>query len=368
MNLTRIMPAQGNRTALPTDRSDAVRKTAAFISALVLLTACGSPSGTSPKTLRLLAHDSFAEGVTDATFSAFTEETGIGVEVIASGDAGSMVNQAILSRDNPLADVIFGIDDTFLSRALDNGILRPFKSALQDTVPSGLALDQTGRANPIDFGDVCINYEKAWFESSNTPIPEKLDDLRSPSYAAFLTVESPATSSPGLAFMLATIEEYGEDGWLDFWRDLKNAGVRVAPDWNTAYYGDFHPYGGSSSMVVSYASSPVAEVVFADKPITQSPTAVIDAGCYRQVEFAGVLEGTKYPEAAGKLIDFMLSSTFQQGIPLTWFVYPANSTVPLPDEFVAYTTLPDRPAQMDPAKIAANRDRWISQWSRVMEG
>jgi thiamine transport system substrate-binding protein len=345
-----------------------VRKILAITVTTLLIAACGASEGGTPDTLKLMAHDSFAAAVTEETFAAFTEETGIEVQVIAAGDAGSMVNQAILSKDNPLADVIFGIDDTFLSRALDNGILREHESAGLESVAAGLDLDDSHRATPIDYGDVCINYDIAWFDEHGLDPPETLDDLRTEIYASFLTVEHPATSSPGLAFMLATIEEYGEDGWLDFWRDLKQSGVRVAPDWDTAYLGDFTRYGGSSSMVVSYASSPPAEVIFSEEPLTQAPTAVLEAGCYRQVEFAGVLNGTSYPGAAGQLVDFMLSTPFQETIPLTWFVFPANQNADLPDEFVAFTSIPSSPAQMDPAEISANRDRWIDEWVAVMEG
>ena len=344
-----------------------MRRLAGIAGLLLLLASCSDAEPT-PSAIRLIAHDSFTSGVTEETFAAFTQATGVEVEVIAAGDGGSMVNQAILTKDNPLADVIFGIDDTFLSRALENEILMPFESQYLDLVSDDLILDPTHRATPIDFGDVCINYEKAWFEETALDVPQELDDLRSELYASFLTVEHPATSSPGLAFMLATIEEFGEDSWLDFWADLRAAGVRVAPDWDTAYYADFMPYGGSSAMVVSYASSPPAEVIFATEPIEQAPTGVVDAGCYRQVEFAGVLAGTPYPTAAGQLIDFMLSVEFQEKIPLTWFVFPANTTAPLPDEFVIHTVLPESPAQMDPERIARNRDRWISQWVSVMEG
>lgn len=335
---------------------------------LALVLAACSPSSDTPETLRLMSHDSFADGVSDETFAAFTAETGIEVEVIASGDAGTMVNQAVLTKDNPLADVIFGIDDTFLSRALENGILARHTPEALSSVPDELQLDPTGHATPIDYGDVCINYEKSWFEETGLAIPESLDDLRSELYASFLTVEHPATSSPGLAFMLATIEDYGEESWLDFWVDLRDSGVRVAPDWDTAYYGDFMPYGGSSSMVVSYASSPPAEVIYATEPLDQAPTGVIEAGCYRQVEFAGVVAGTEFPDAAGQLVDFMLSVDFQRGIPLTWFVFPANQDAALPDEFVLHTVLPENPAQMEPELISANRERWIREWTDVMEG
>jgi thiamine transport system substrate-binding protein len=343
-----------------------MRKFVAAITTLLLVAACGGSEGSQPDSLTLIAHESFAGGVTEDTFAAFTEDTGIEVEVIAAGDAGSMVNQAALTKDNPLADVLFGVDDTFLSRALDEEIFAVYRSPLLDKV--GIEADPSDRVTPIDFGDVCINYDKSWFDETGTPIPSTLDELRDPTYAGVLTVEHPATSSPGLAFMLATIDEYGEGDWLEFWADLEEGGVGVAPDWDTAYYSDFRPYGGESSMVVSYASSPPAEVIFATEPLTEAPTGVIEAGCFRQVEYAGILAGTEFPEAAGELIDFMLSPGFQETIPLTWFVFPVNEDAALPQEFIDHTIVPSDPARLDAATIAQNRDRWIGEWVALMEG
>ena len=334
---------------------------------VVALSACSEPIPAAPESLRLIAHDSFVDAVTEETFSGYTASTGIEVEIIAGGDAGAMVNQAILSKDNPLADVLFGVDDTFLSRALDEAVFVEHASPLLEKVVAGLH-PSTEMVTPIDFGDVCINYDKGWFEDNQRAVPTTLDDLRDPDYASTLTVEHPATSSPGLAFMLATIREYGEDGWLDFWADLRAGGVGVVSNWNTAYYGDFVPYGGDSAMVVSYASSPPAEVVFATEPIDEAPTGVIEAGCYRQVEYAGVLAGTSYPKAAGELIDHMLSVEFQETIPLTWFVFPANQDAELPQVFVDNTTIPENTVRFDHTAIADNRDRWIDEWVAVMEG
>ncbi len=335
--------------------------------ALVLAACSSGASEESPQTITLMAHDSFAGGVTEATFAPFTQETGIEVKVIAAGDAGLMVNQAILTKDNPLADVLFGVDDTFLSRALDEEIFLIHKAKDIGRVTPDL-VDRKHRVTPIDFGDVCINYDKSWFESTSLAVPDDLADLRANLYASHLTVEHPATSSPGLAFMLATIFEFGEEGWLDYWADLRRAGVNVATDWNSAYYGDFFRYGGQSSMVVSYASSPPAEVIFAEEPTDTAPTGVIEAGCYRQVEYAGVLAGTDFPEAAAKLVDYMLSVEFQETIPLTWFVFPANQDAELPQEFVDYAIVPEDPARFSAGYIAENRDRWINEWIVVMEG
>ena len=342
---------------------------ATLVGLILVLGACsGGSSEDSPTALKLIAHDSFASAASESgAFDSFTAETGITVEVIAAGDAGALVNQAILTKDNPLADVLFGVDDTFLSRALDNEIFSRHKaSGINDVLPE--LVDRQNRVTPIDFGDVCINFDKGWFASTQLQVPTNLSDLRANLYASHLTVEHPATSSPGLAFMLSTIDIFGEDGWLDWWADMKTGGVNVTADWDAAYYSDFVRYGGESSMVVSYASSPPAEVIFATEPTDVAPTGVIEAGCYRQVEYAGVLHGTAYPDAAGQLIDYMLSLEFQELIPLTWFVFPANENAKLPIEFVKHTTVPQNPTRFAADYIAENRDRWIDEWIAVMEG
>lgn len=347
-----------------------MRKNLATMGVLALaLTACaGGQTSESPEKLTLIAHDSFAGTAQEAgSFEPFTSETGIEVEIIAGGDAGSMVNQAILTKDNPLADVLFGVDDTFLSRALDEGIFIEHRAESIDQVDPDL-IDRESRVTPIDFGDVCINYDKAWFESTSLQVPSDLEDLRASLYAEHFTVEHPATSSPGLAFMLATVDRFGEDGWLDYWAGLRDAGVKVVSDWDSAYYGEFTRYGGESSLVVSYASSPPAEVIFAEEPLDEAPTGVIEDGCYRQVEYAGVLDGTEFPESAGKLVDFMLSVEFQETIPLNWFVFPANENAELPPQFVEHTVIPENPTRFAASYIAENRDRWIDEWIQVMEG
>lgn len=337
----------------------------ALLATSLLAAACSSDG--DPEMLTLFTHDSFADAVTDETFAAFTEETGIAVDVVPGGDAGSVVTQAALTKDNPLGDVLFGVDDTFLSRAIENDVFEAYQSGLLSSVDPAL-VPSTDLVTPIDFGDVCFNYDKAYFETADLEVPSSLEQLATETYAPLITVEHPATSSPGLAFMLATIAELGEEGWLDWWRQMKEAGVNVVPDWNTAYYGEFTRYDGASPIVLSYASSPPAEVIFSETPLDVAPTGVVEAGCYRQVEYAGVMAGTEHPEAAGALIDFMLSKEFQETIPSNWFVFPANQQAALPQEFIEHTTVPAAPARLDPDVIAENRDRWLREWVSVMEG
>ncbi len=333
------------------------------LAAIVILVgaSCG---GSSADTVTLLTHDSFA--VSDDVLAAFTAETGITVKVLRSGDAGAVVNQAILTKDNPLADVIFGVDNALLGRALDAGILDRYQPDGLRHVPADLQAGTEGRAAPIDFGDVCINYDLEALSEIGRALPQNLDDLLSPEFAGLLVVQDPATSSPGLAFLLATIHEYGADGWQDYWRGLVANDVLVAAGWEEAYRGDFSLYGGDRPLVVSYASSPPAEVIFAAEPTDQAPTGVLGASCYRQIEYAAVLEGSDAQSAARQLIDFMLSIEFQQDIPLNMFVYPANSEAALPADFVAYTEFPDEVRLFDPAFVDANRDAWIREWTEIV--
>lgn len=326
----------------------------------------GAAAPAEETTITLLTHDSF--DVSDEVLAAFTEDTGITVELLASGDAGSMVNQAILTKDSPQGDVLFGIDSTFLSRALDEDLFVAYESPALEAVDESLVLDPEHRVTPIDTGDVCLNYDKAALAETGLAPPEDLADLADPAYAGTLVVENPATSSPGLAYLLATIAEFGEDGWQDHWRALRANDVEVAAGWEEAYYGSFSGAAGSPGdrpIVVSYASSPPAEVIFAEEPLTEAPTGVVEGSCYRQIEFAGILTGTEHEEEARQLVDFLLSPTFQQDVPLTMFVYPVID-VELPAEFVEHGVQPADPYLLDAEAVAANRDDWIAEWTDIV--
>ena len=331
------------------------------IGALLLLVACG-PEG--PATVRLMTHDSF--NVSEEVLAAFEEESGITVEILPAGDAGTALNQAILSKGDPIADLFFGVDNTFLSRALNEDIFSVYDSPLLDRIPDRFRLDPHNRLLPVDYGDVCPNYDKRWFEQRNLTPPQNLEDLIRPEYKGLLVVENPATSSPGLAFLLATIGRFGTDGYLDYWAALRANDVLVTDGWEEAYWGQFTAASDCDRpIVISYASSPPAEVVFAEEELTEAPTAVIvaDQSCFRQIEFIGILRGTEQREAAEKLIDFMLSEQFQEDIPLQMFVFPTNERARLPDVFIRHALIPDHPAEVDPATIEANREAWIEAWT-----
>lgn len=314
-------------------------------------------------TLRLVTHDSFA--ASEELLEAFTDKTGIEVELIANGDAGIVVNQAILTKDAPLGDVLFGVDNTLLTRALDEGIFVPYESPLLDEVDEAYLLDPQHRVTPIDHGDVCLNYDKAFFEDGALEPPDDLDDLVDPAYRGLTVVQNPATSSPGLAFVLASIDRYGEDGWRGWWSRLVDNDVLVSAGWEDAYYGSFSGGSGEGDrpIVVSYASSPPAEVVFADPQPDESPIGVVEASCFRQVEAAGILAGTEHEAEARQLIDFLLSVPFQEDVPLQMFVFPVNRQARLPEVFVEHAVVPEEPLSIPVAEIGANRARWVEEWT-----
>ncbi|MGI9608059.1 MAG: thiamine ABC transporter substrate-binding protein [Acidimicrobiales bacterium] len=328
------------------------------------LEAIAAPDGDlSGSTLTLATHDSFF--LSEGTLDAFTDDTGITVEQIAVGDAGQLVSQSILTAENPTADVLFGIDNTFLCRGLEASIFTPYASPALASVDDALELDPHNRVTPISYGDVCVNY---WTEALPGDAPTSLDDLIDPANVGQFVTENPETSSPGFAFLLATIAEYGDPGWEDFWRSLVENDVSVTAGWNDAYYGEFAAGGGPRSIVTSYASSPSAEFLFADPPVEAPPTGVLSDSCFRQIEFAGILTGTAQPAAAAALIDFMLSTTYQEDVPLNMFVYPANTNAALPTAFVEFGPLVDDALVLDPAVIEANRDDWTERWNEIVAG
>ena len=336
---------------------------AAALAALLLVAACVAPAPGGPIEVTLMTHDSFA--ISDEMRAELERQHGIRLRVLQAGDAGAMVNQAILARDAPLADVLFGIDNTFLSRALEAGIFERYTSPLLGQVPDALRAGVAPEVTPIDYGDVCLNYDRAAFDGALPP-PASLAELADARYRGMLVVENAATSSPGLAFLLATVAELGADEWQAYWAQLVANDVLVVDGWEEAYYSHFSATGGERPIVVSYATSPVAEVVFSDPPTDEPPTGVVTAGCFRQVEYAAVLAGTDQPAAARTVIDFLLGPAFQAEVPLAMYVFPANASVALPDVFEQHAARVDEPLTMPAAEIDANRERWIAEWTEIV--
>ncbi|MCB0078607.1 MAG: thiamine ABC transporter substrate-binding protein [Anaerolineales bacterium] len=311
------------------------------------------------RVVRLVTHESF--DASEALLAAFEDANNARIEIVPLGDAGSMVNQSILSKNNPLGDLLFGVDNSFLARALDADLFEPYASPALDTVDAAFQLDPEQRVTPIDYGDVCLNYDIGWFEAKGLPAPDSLDSLIDPAYKGLTVAMNPASSSPGLAFLLTTVEAKGEEGWQAYWQALRDNDLLVTSGWSEAYFDHFTAGGGDGDrpIVVSYASSP---------PFTEGATASVttDGSCFRQIEFAGVLANAKEPELAKALIDFMLSPEFQADVPEKMFVFPVVEGIALPDAFAQWAQIPANPVSPDPQFIEANRDRLIEAWTDVV--
>jgi thiamine transport system substrate-binding protein len=324
-------------------------------------------SSDSVQVLTVMTHDSFA--ISEETIAQFETQNHAKVEFVKSGDAGAALNRAILTKDTPVADVFYGVDNTFLSRALDAEIFEKYDSPKLVDISDDFKLDAANGALPMDYGDVCINYDKAYFQDHGLDIPQSLQALTQPEYKGLLVVENPATSSPGLAFLLATISSYGDD-FPSYWEALRANDVLVVNDWETAYYTNFSGSSGRGAqpMVVSYATSPAAEVIYAETELDDAPTASLvgDQMCFRQIEFIGILKGTQHRDLAEKFIDFALDIPMQEDLPLQMFVFPVNQKAALPEAFVQYTQTPENPAVIDAAVIAENRESWIETWDTTV--
>ncbi len=324
------------------------------------------------QTLTVLTHDSFA--IAEAVIEEFTQETGIAVEFISGGDAGETVNRAILTQRNPLADLLFGVDNSLIARANAADIFEPYQSPALVNVNPRYLFDEANTVTPIDAGYVSFNLDKAYFETQTLDLPKDISELSQETYKGLVLVQNPTSSSPGLAFMLATIAKFGTEGensWLHYWAALRDNDVTITSGWTEAYYTDFSLYGGTKPIVLSYASSPAAEVMFAENPLEDAPTAnLFCENCvFEQIEAVGILKNSNNQEAAKQFIDFMLSERFQADIAPNMFVYPSVTGISLPSEFESYSQIPNesQTATLEPAFIEANLKTWLSQWTAVVE-
>ncbi len=313
---------------------------AAALMAASSLTACSTGDAT-PTEVTVVTHDSAV--FTDEVIAAFKAETGITIKQIKAGDAGAMTNKLVLTKDAPIGDAFFGIDNTFGGVALDNQII-------------------DGELTAVDFGDVCLNYDKNWFAAKALAAPTTIADLIKPAYKGLTVVSNPTSSSPGLAFLAATVSVYGQNGFEQYWQDLKNNGVKVAAGWEDAYFTDFSGSSGKGAypIVLSYSSSPAFEV--REDGISQ--TASINDGCFRQIEYAGVLKNAKNKSAAEKLVKFLTEKTFQKSLPDSMYVYPVDTSVALPEAWAKWAPAATKPVGEE-LSISANRKTWLEQWSAI---
>jgi len=308
----------------------------------LLLAGC-APAEQTTANVTLVAHDSFA--ISDESIAEFQEASGFELEIIRAGDAGSLTNRLVLTKDSPIADVVFGIDNTFRGIADENGIIE-------------------GDLVPVDFADVCFNYDRVWFEERGITPPDSWHDLTKPAYYSLTVVTNPLSSSPGLAFLATTVATFGEPGFEQYWKELRDNRVMVASGWEEAYFTFFSGSSGNGDypIVLSYSSSPAAEIREDGKPQT---AALLDE-CFRQTEFVGTLAGAKNPEGAKALVDFLLAESFQNTMPALMYVYPVNPNATIPAEWADFGP-PARSTIGEDLSISTHREKWQSKWSEIFD-
>jgi len=318
-------------------------------------------TGERPSEVVLVTHESFS--LPAKLLRRFERDSGLTLDVRSSGDVGTVTNKLVLTKDSPTGDVAFGIDNTFASRALEAGVFADSDVSLPPGADNFALDDGTDRLVPVDSGSVCVNIDTGWFADRDLPEPQTLDDLTDPAYAGLFVAPGAATSSPGLAFLLSTIAEYG-DGWPDYWADLMANGTKLTSGWSDAYFVDFTRGGGDGDrpIVVSYDSSP-AFTPTADG--SASTTKALLDTCFRQVEYAGVLEGAANPEGGREVIEFLLSPEVQAALPDSMYVFPVVDGVELPAEWARFAVRPDDAYEVDPAEVADRREEWLTTWSDV---
>jgi thiamine transport system substrate-binding protein len=316
------------------------------------------PTAKSDKVV-LVTHDSWK--APKGALAEFTALTGYKVEVLKAGDAGELTNKLVLSAGDPVADVAFGVDNTFASRALEADVFAEYTSGdLTEGARTYMLQGDEGHLTPIDWGDVCVNIDKVWFAEHDLTPPESLEDLTDPAYAGLFVVPGATTSSPGLAFLLASIGAFGEDAAFDYVSDLVANDTKFVSGWEEAYFVDFTTGGGGDRpIVLSYNSSPPFTI---PKGETEPTTSALLDTCFRQVEYAGVLQGAANPDGAEALIDFLLGDSFQSGLPDSMYVFPTQDGIELPDLWAKWAVASDDPIDVDPADIAANRSDWLKRW------
>ncbi|MFP4382961.1 MAG: thiamine ABC transporter substrate binding subunit [Spirochaetia bacterium] len=308
--------------------------------------------------LVIYAYDSFVSewGPGPVVIPIFEEKYGIDVTLLSMGDAGQVLSRAVLEKDNPQADIILGIDNNLLPRALKEGVLAQYRSPRMDAVPEKLDLSPDGYLTPFDYGYFAVIYDSERIENP----PVSMDDLADERFSNSLILMDPRTSSPGLGFFLWVISEYGEQGYLEYFRKLEASILTVTEGWDSGY-GLFTQ--GEAPLVLSYTTSPAYHVEYENTDRYRA--AVFPEGHYMQIEGLGITAGAKNREAAELFIDFALSAEFQSVIPLTNWMFPVVPGISLPESY-DYAPRPEESILLDPEQLETPLDNLIRSWVTMM--
>ncbi|MBI4043074.1 MAG: thiamine ABC transporter substrate-binding protein [Deltaproteobacteria bacterium] len=304
------------------------------------------------------------------TYSSFTSEWGLQpkvippfekechckVRVVGTEDTGAMLNRLLLEGEKTKADVVIGIDNSLAHKALDGNLLLAYQPAGLSNVPEELLFDKSFRLIPFDYSYYAIIYDS---EKLPNP-PRSLRELANPLYRRKIILEDPRTSTPGLGFLLWSVGVFGEK-YLEFWHSLKPNILTISPGWDMAY-GMFTK--GEAPMVLSYITSPAYHRIH--EKSERYKAALFSEGHYLQIEGAGIVASTDQLELARKFIDYLLSVSFQQYVPLHNYMFPVNRKTPLPEAFTKLP-MPKKTILLPPEQVRQSLDRWFQEWRAALQ-
>lgn len=218
--------------------------------------------------------------------------------------------------------------------------------------------DPHGRVLAYDTGYISLVYDETVVDA-----PETLDDLTEPAYEDALLAQNAQSSDPGRAFLLWTIDAYGEDGYLDYWRALGDNGIRILDDWTESYYGSY--MNENRPMVVSYSTDQVyASAEGYD--MSRHQVAFPDDQGYANPEGMGIFENAAELDLAYAFLDFALSSEAQGVIAQRNVQFPAvtSENVDLDEEFDRYAHEPPEAVTVGYETLRGKLDGWVEDWAR----
>ena len=335
--------------------------------------------------LVIITYDVLA--LTDDMIQQFENESGLSVTLVKLDDAGSILDYLIQNEGTENIDLAIGLDNTYLQTAINRGVLTEHQanilsaSSSQNTPISEAALlPYSGSlAVPFDMGYVCLNYDTSIVDGENMTVPTNLWNLTEEEWRGKVAIPSPISSSPGRAFMLATLDyfsysEDSSDSFKQWWSAMEENDVIVTSGWTEAYethytggYGEWtEGYIGDAHITVSYCHSPGVESWY-NENWTKSASLDLPQSSFFQVEYATAVTGGNV-EAASEFIDYLLSEQVNSQMPEQNLMYSVleGEDLPTANGYRYHSTVPSEPAEISMQEIAENMESWLQQWNSAM--
>ena len=339
-----------------------------------------------PQTVRLLTHKEFQ--LPEEALEEFTEKTGIEVLVFLEEDATSMVNLLERSSNNPVADVVLGIDSLERRRVTEKRLVEPYRPIAIDRLDPSLVL-QDAMLTPVSQLAACLNRSKSRYEvqerrldrlpdQGSLPLqaPTEIDDMLERQHAETAVIPNPLSSRLGVYFLVALERLHPEDvegvtPWPKLLDEMLRWGLEVAPSWEEAWFSRFQPSAGPESTEtrsLTWGSSgmPSVSVRFIPELPEEVDVAVIDSGCIKVVNYAGIISNTPNRRDAGRLVDSFIEPLFQYGVPDRYGSRPARTDIVRTEAWrrfgVNVTAIP-----IDEWRIGPLWQQWLLTWKQVAD-